>query len=138
MLINANAASVNSITSTTPTTGAAAASSTLDYNSFLTMLVTELKNQDPTKPMDATQMVSQLATISGVGQAVQTNATLSSLLVTNSMDQAEQLIGKTITSSDGLTSGVVQSVTVNATGGTAMLVDGTTVSLGDGVTISAS
>ena len=137
-MINANAAATAASTSTTATAAPAVASSTLDYNSFLTMLVTELKNQDPTKPMDATQMVSQLATISGVGQAVQTNATLSSLLTTNSLNQAEQLIGKTITSSDGATSGLVQSVTVDSTGGTATLVDGSTVALGNGVTISAS
>ena len=40
----------------------------------------EMKNQDPTQPMDPSQMVSQLATVSEVGQAVQTNTTLSSLL----------------------------------------------------------
>ena len=31
----------------------------------------EMKNQDPTQPMDPSQMVSQLATVSEVGQAVQ-------------------------------------------------------------------
>ena len=35
----------------------------------------EMKNQDPTQPMDPSQMVSQLATVSEVGQAVQTNST---------------------------------------------------------------
>ena len=52
-------------------------------------------------------MVSQLATVSEVGQAVQTNQNLASLLTATSLTQAESLIGKTITSSDGSTSGQV-------------------------------
>jgi flagellar biosynthetic protein FliQ len=53
----------------------------------------EMKNQDPTQPMDPSQMVSQLATVSEVGQAVQTNTTLNSLLTATSLSQAEQLVG---------------------------------------------
>lgn len=131
---------VNSSTATTDVANAKAASpkGALDYNSFLTMLVTELKNQDPTKPMDPTEMVTQIATISNVGQAVQTNATLASLLTATSLNQAEQLIGKTATSLDGSTSGTVQSVTVDSSGATATLQDGSTIQLSNGVNISAS
>ncbi len=53
----------------------------------------EMKNQDPTQPMDPSTMVSQLATVSEVGQAVQTNTTLSSLLTASSLTQAENLVG---------------------------------------------
>ena len=67
--------------------------------------MSELKNQDPTNPMDPAQMVSQLATVSEVGQAVQTNTTLASLLTANSLSQAELLVGQTISSTDGTTSG---------------------------------
>ena len=55
---------------------AASATQTLGYNDFLTLLMAEMKNQDPTQPMDPSQMVSQLATVSEVGQSVQTNSTL--------------------------------------------------------------
>ena len=56
--------------------GAAGSSSalqtpTVDYNQFLTLLIAEIQNQDPTQPMDPTQSVTQLATISGVQQAMQ-------------------------------------------------------------------
>ena len=110
---------------------------TLSYNSFISLLMAELKNQDPTQPMDPSQMVSQLATISEVGQAVQTNTSLSSLLTSASLTQAEQLIGKSITSIDGSTSGQVTSVTVNGSGATAILSNGGQVSLSNGATVNS-
>jgi flagellar basal-body rod modification protein FlgD len=116
---------------------AAVPSATVDYNQFLTLLIAEIKNQDPTQPMDPTQSVTQLATISGVQQAMQTNATLNSLLTTSSLSQAEQLVGQTITSADGTTTGQVASVNVSATGSTATLTNGSTVSLANGVSVGS-
>ena len=85
--------------------------------------------------MDPSTMVSQLATVSEVGQAVQTNTTLSSLLTSSSLTQAEVLVGTNITSADGSTSGTVASVNVTSSGATATLTNGQTVSLGTGATI---
>ncbi|GLU33971.1 basal-body rod modification protein FlgD [Trinickia caryophylli] len=48
-------------------------------NTFLTLLVTQLKNQDPTNPMDSSQMTSQLAQINTVTGISQLNTTLTSL-----------------------------------------------------------
>jgi flagellar basal-body rod modification protein FlgD len=124
-------------TTNTSTSSAAAASPTVDYNQFLTLLIAEIKNQDPTQPMDPTQSVTQLATISGVQQAMQTNATLSSLLTTSSLSQAELLVGQTITSADGSTTGTVASVNVTATGATATLTNGSTVALANGASIGS-
>ncbi len=45
---------------------ASSATNSLNYNDFLTLLMAEMKNQDPTQPMDPAQMVSQLATVSEV------------------------------------------------------------------------
>jgi len=123
--------------STASSSSAAAASPTVDYNQFLNLLIAEIKNQDPTQPMDPTQSVTQLATISGVQQAMQTNATLSSLLTTSSLSQAELLVGQTITSADGSTTGTVASVNVTATGATATLTDGSTVSLSNGASVGS-
>jgi flagellar basal-body rod modification protein FlgD len=128
--------SVNNSTNTS-STSAAAASPTVDYNQFLNLLIAEIKNQDPTQPMDPTQSVTQLATISGVQQAMQTNATLSSLLTTSSLSQAELMVGQTITSADGSTTGQVASVNVTATGSTATLTNGSTVALTNGVTFGS-
>lgn len=110
---------------------------TVDYNQFLTLLIAEIQNQDPTQPMDPTQSVTQLATISGVQQAMQANTTLSSLLTNSSLSQAEHLVGQTITSADGTTSGTVASVNVGATGSIATLTNGNTVTLANGVTIGS-
>ena len=131
-----NVAATTPTTSPTAASPTASATSSLNYNSFLTLLMAEMQNQDPTQPMDPSQMVSQLATISTVGQSVQTNATLSSLLTQTSLSQAEQLIGKTVTSADGSTSGQVASVTLNGSGSVATLADGSQVPLTNSVSVS--
>jgi flagellar basal-body rod modification protein FlgD len=129
-----NAAAASTSGATAPK---ASATPTLSYDSFISLLIAELKNQDPTQPMDPSQMVSQLATVSEVGQSVQTNTSLSSLLTTASLTQAEQLVGKSITSADGATSGRVASVTVNGSSATATLSNGQQIPLANGVTVSS-
>lgn len=44
-----------------------------DFQTFLTLLTTQLQNQDPLKPMESTEFVSQLASFSAVEQQVRTN-----------------------------------------------------------------
>ncbi len=66
---------------------------------FLTLLVTQLKNQDPLNPMDNAEMTSQLAQMSTVSGIDRLNSTLSTLLenvgASQSM-QAASMIGKTV------------------------------------------
>ncbi|MBC7676305.1 MAG: flagellar hook assembly protein FlgD [Rhodoferax sp.] len=50
-----------------------------DFNTFLKMLTTQLKNQDPLKPIDSADYAVQLATFSGVEQQVKTNQLLEGL-----------------------------------------------------------
>ena len=72
---------------------------TSDYTFFLKMLTTQLQNQDPTEPMDVSQMTQQIATYSGVEQAVQTNANLEKLLGQQKQSQlstAVSYIGKEV------------------------------------------
>ena len=69
---------------------------TVDYNTFLQLLVAEMKNQDPTNPMDTAQYMSQFAQLSTVEQAMQTNSKLDALLSSQSLSQANGLIGKTV------------------------------------------
>lgn len=49
-------------------------------NRFLTLLTTQLKNQDPLNPLDNAQLTSQLAQISTVNGIEKLNATLQTLL----------------------------------------------------------
>jgi flagellar basal-body rod modification protein FlgD len=116
--------------------GQAAKSTTVDYNSFLQLLVTQLKNQDPTAPTDSTAFMSQLASFSNVEQAVQMNAKFDSLLKMGQLAQADTMIGRTASSTDGLTSGLVKSVRIDSNGVVATLQDGRTLNVAAGVVIS--
>lgn len=107
----------------------------VDYQSFLKLLIAEMKNQDPTKPMDSTQYVAQLATFSQVEQSVQTNTKLEQIMQSSALSQADAIIGRSITSADGKTTGTVASVTLASSGLIAVLQDGTQVPVGAGVSI---
>ena len=65
--------------SSKPNAGASAFASS-DFETFLKMLTTQIKNQDPLNPMEGTEFAAQLATFSGVEQQVQTNQLLQQLL----------------------------------------------------------
>ncbi|MBQ8436938.1 MAG: flagellar hook assembly protein FlgD [Alphaproteobacteria bacterium] len=70
-----------------------------DMNTFLTLLTTQLKYQDPLDPMDTAEFTNQLVQYSSVEQAIQTNEKLDSLLsmnVANLGAQAVSYIGKTV------------------------------------------
>lgn len=49
------------------------ASTGADFQTFLTMLTAQLKNQDPLNPMESTDFAIQLATFAGVEQAALSN-----------------------------------------------------------------
>jgi flagellar basal-body rod modification protein FlgD len=51
-----------------------------DFNNFLTLLTTQLKNQDPMSPMDSTQFTSQLVAFTGVEQQINTNTKLDQMI----------------------------------------------------------
>ena len=73
---------------------------TLGQADFLSLLVQQMRNQDPTKPMDSSQMVSQLAQISQVSatQSLQSSFdSLSQSLQGNQMLQASSMVGRSVT-----------------------------------------
>ncbi|MFC4704555.1 MULTISPECIES: flagellar hook assembly protein FlgD [Paraburkholderia] len=81
------------------TSGTGSTSGTDLQNTFLQLLVTQLQNQDPTNPMDSSQMTSQLAQINTVTGIQQLNTSLSSLstqLSAGQNAQAALLIGSTV------------------------------------------
>ena len=63
-----NASGATSTTSSS--SNAAGSSSDITANDFLTLLVSELKNQDPTQPTDGSQFLTQLATFSQLEQLI--------------------------------------------------------------------
>lgn len=121
-------------------TGAAAtqpgnSTGNVDYQSFLKLLVAEMKNQDPSNPMDSTQYVAQLASFSQVEQTIQVNNKLADLLQGSAVAQAGSLLGHTLTSADGTVSGVVSTVKLTSDGLVAVLEGGTEVAVETGITV---
>lgn len=74
----------------------------LGKNAFLTMMVAQLKNQDPLNPMDGTDFTAQLAQFSSLEQQITTNTNLDSILKelssTNEETNLFNYIGKKVTS----------------------------------------
>jgi flagellar basal-body rod modification protein FlgD len=79
----------------------ATASAALDtnFNTFLTLLTTQLRHQDPLNPLESNEFTQQLVQFSGVEQSIQTNRQLESLLAVasaTSSSQAVSYIGKEV------------------------------------------
>lgn len=110
----------------------------LNYDAFLKLMVAQLQNQDPLKPMDSSEYVSQLATFSNVEQGLKMNTKLDQLLVLSNITQASGAIGKRVTAADGSLSGIITSVRVDDSGATAILEGGEQVALTSGVVLSAN
>lgn len=115
---------IGSSSTPAPATNQAEAGNMLNYDTFLRILVTEMKNQDPTEPMDASQYVSQLASFSNVEQNIQINNKLEILLAASVVSQVDSIVGRTITSADGTVSGTVEEVRIGNTGLVAILDSG--------------
>lgn len=67
---------------------------------FLSLLTTQLKNQDPLSPTDTTQMTQQITSMTGVEQQLVTNDLLAALVGMNTgtgLSEGVNMIGKTVT-----------------------------------------
>lgn len=104
--------SASSASSSSSSSSAVSASVQSEYNTFLTILTTELQNQDPTSPLDTNQFTSQLVQFSALEQNLQTNSLLQQLVTSQSQGQVNGALG-------------YLGHTVQATGNTFQL-DGTT------------
>lgn len=93
MTVSPTTAAANAVTAK-----AATATSTLsgNFNTFLTLLTAQLKNQDPTSPLDTNQFTQQLVQYSTVEQQINTNTNLTTLIDLNrasSLYQASSMVG---------------------------------------------
>jgi len=108
---------VTSVTGTTPSSTTSTNSQDAlnqlsgNFSTFLTLLTTQLKNQDPTSPMDSNTFTQQLVMYSQVEQQINTNDNLKTLIgqgTTNAAAMAATYLGKKVSITNGngsLTSG---------------------------------
>lgn len=83
-----------------------------NFTQFLTLLTTQLKNQNPLDPMDTNQFTQQLVQFAGVEQQLKTNDSLGSILTNtraSSAASASGFIGQTVTA-DGRTADLSDGV----------------------------
>src|SRR6266853_5448447 len=85
-----------------PTTGAASGSTGQDkinqtiagnFNTFLQLLTTQLKNQNPLAPLDTNQFTQQLVQFAGVEQQINMNTQLQTLVSLQQTAQNTQALG---------------------------------------------
>jgi len=106
----------SSSSSTDSSTHANKSLSDLDISDFLSLLITEMQQQDPMNPMDNAQMMEQISQIRAIQSNTQLTETLKSVGLGQNIATASSLIGQQIT---GLTAagssvkGVVDKVTVS-------------------------
>lgn len=74
------AAAAAANTSTSSTTETSITKVTGDFNTFLKILTTQMKNQDPTAPMDANTFTQQLVQFSSIEQQINANGKLDNIL----------------------------------------------------------
>lgn len=87
----------------------------LDINSFLSLLIAEMQNQDPMNPMDNAAMIEQIGQIRSIGATSQLTESLNSLTTNQQLVTASSLIGQEISgiSDTGEIKGVVDRISVN-------------------------
>lgn len=95
---------ITALNSTSSTAGASQATQDLtgfgkDFDSFLVLLTSQLKYQDPLSPMDATQFTTQLVQFTSVEQQIKQNKNLESIMGAQEVLQvasASNYIGKLV------------------------------------------
>ena len=108
-------------TTTGANNSAATSDTSLGPNAFLQLLTTELQNQNPDQPQDATESVTQLAQMSELQYQQQMTSAFQSFSSNFGVMQAASLIGKAATVNTGTSStgsnsstvtGIIQSIDV--------------------------
>jgi flagellar basal-body rod modification protein FlgD len=112
----------NATSGTSSTSGNGTSSSSLQ-ETFLNLLVTELQNQDPTAPVDPTEMVGQLVSLNQLDQLISINSILGGLNnpVSSTANNVVNATGTSLPGASGVSSATVApSPDSNAAAATAL------------------
>jgi flagellar basal-body rod modification protein FlgD len=96
-LLNSSAASNSSSPATSSTPNGFAALTSQD---FLKMLITELKNQDPTQPVSNAELLQQLSQMQALQSNVELNSTLTSFSTNQQISSGASFLGKVVSGTD--------------------------------------
>jgi flagellar basal-body rod modification protein FlgD len=132
------ASSVNSVGSQSGSQASAAQTASnsdpyasLNVDTFMKLLVTEMQTQDPLQPMNNSEIVQQLSQIRSIEASQELTTTLQSVLLGQNVATASSLLGRTIIGLDDnakQVTGTVDGVSI-ASGQAKLLVGNSTVSL---------
>ena len=106
----------NSSSSSTTTSAAGGGFAALKPQDFVNMLVAELKNQDPTQPMDSSQIITEMSQIDDISTNQQLDTTLQSVLLGQNISSASSLLDMPVSATDAsgnAVSGTVGSVSID-------------------------
>lgn len=112
---------------------------TLGQDEFLKLLVTQMQNQDPMKPMSDTEFIAQMAQFSNLEQTKEMSGDIASLRQSNAFTQATGLMGKHVQLRVGdheFTNGIVTDLEVKD-GEVDLIVNGKAHSLGSVLTVNS-
>ena len=104
----------------------------LKPDDFIKMMVTQLQNQDPTKPADNGQLLAQMSQIGQLQSANTLTDSIKGMVLQNQIGSAGNLIGKSVAGVDdqnNVIKGVVNSVKVQSDGVLLELDNGNTLPL---------
>jgi flagellar basal-body rod modification protein FlgD len=120
---------------TSPASVTAKSTPTIGYDAFLELLIAQLRNQDPTNPVDSAQYVSQLAALSELEQSVKQTTAIDRISAKFDISIASSIVGKRVATEDSALNGIVVAADIEVDRIIAKLDNGTEIPLGPGIRI---
>lgn len=108
-----NGSSNSSNSSNSSSNGGLTGFAALTANDFMTMLITELQNQDPTQPVSNSELLQQLSQMQALQSNVELNTTLKQFASSQQVSSGAAFLGKIVSGNDSSqnpVSGVADSV----------------------------
>jgi flagellar basal-body rod modification protein FlgD len=108
---------------------------TMGQTEFLNLLVTQMRNQDPLKPVSDTEFIAQMAQFTSLEQTKEMSADLQQLRQSYNLTQGTALMGKPVKVATGekenqvFTNGIVTDLKVNKDGDVSVILNGQTYDL---------
>ena len=133
------AQSVNAFTGVAPDKLARVPMKQLGQDEFLQLLVVQMRNQDPLKPVSDTEFIAQMAQFSNLEQTKEMSSDIAKLRQSTAFNQATALMGKQVrllSGEDTFTKGIVTDLTVKD-GEVSLIVNGKPYELGQVVSVNS-